>query len=375
MLSIHKSIQESDLYNYLYKHYENLSLEDIEEIPKKYIIKNITINNIDDLYSLIDLLNYWMANEIPDEILNWVFDNNIGIINKEKSVILDKINFILKNKFYLDSVNFIESCVIKDYFDLFKFFIKKYYKSLSISLDYDNIISIITHVNDKKYINFFFNNNLIIPTNICDFAAQSGNINILKYLHDELYFPLNKTTMVATAECGNLECMKYLFENGCEWDEKVTMYSARTNFECLQFSILNNCPKHPFTCLFAAISGNIKALQFAHENNCYWDEKVCSNSANVECLKYAHENGCPWDEYTCSTAAIYNRFECLKYAHENGCPWDKTTCSNAVANNSLESLIYAHQNNCPFENNLYMEADKYNSIKCLDYILDFMIKK
>ena len=41
---------------------------------------------------------------------------------------------------------------------------------------------------------------------------------------------------------------------------------------------------------------------------------------------YAHENECPWGKKTCSDAAENGHLECLKYAHENGCPWDGDSC-------------------------------------------------
>ena len=96
---------------------------------------------------------------------------------------------------------------------------------------------------------------------------------------------------------GNLDLLKYLHENGCPWDQS--------------------------TCTCASLVGHLECLQYAHENECPWDEDTCKYAAekgHLECLKYLHENGCPWDEDTCSEAAKNGHIECLKYAHENGCP-------------------------------------------------------
>ena len=45
-------------------------------------------------------------------------------------------------------------------------------------------------------------------------------------------------------------------------------------------------------------------------------------SGHLDCLKYAHKNGCPWDEWTPSRAALNGHIHCLVYAFENGCPYN-----------------------------------------------------
>ena len=76
-------------------------------------------------------------------------------------------------------------------------------------------------------------------------------------------------------------------------------------------------------CAETARGGHLECLKYLHENGCPWDEETCRGAAyagHLECLKYAHENGCPWDEDTCEAAANGGHLECLQYAHENGCP-------------------------------------------------------
>ena len=97
------------------------------------------------------------------------------------------------------------------------------------------------------------------------------------------------------------------------------------------------------------VFSDLECLKYLHENGCPWDEGTCLGAAHgrLDCLKYAREKGCPWDEVTCSAAALHGQLECLKYAHENGCPWDEKTCSLAAENGQLECLKYAHENGCP----------------------------
>ena len=49
-------------------------------------------------------------------------------------------------------------------------------------------------------------------------------------------------------------------------------------------------------CARIAENGNLELLKVLHENGCDWDEWTCCQAAkngHLECLKYAHENGCP----------------------------------------------------------------------------------
>ena len=87
-----------------------------------------------------------------------------------------------------------------------------------------------------------------------------------------------------TARNGNVELLKFLHEERCPWDF--------------------------WTCSYAAKNGHLECLKYAHENRCPWGplgkwnmntcsyKDTCYNAAekgHLKCLKYAHENGCPWD--------------------------------------------------------------------------------
>ena len=54
------------------------------------------------------------------------------------------------------------------------------------------------------------------------------------------------------------------------------------------------------------MEGNLDCLRYAYENGCEWDSLITSIAAKFgqfECLKFAHEHGCPWDLYTTLRAA------------------------------------------------------------------------
>ena len=83
----------------------------------------------------------------------------------------------------------------------------------------------------------------------------------------------------------------------------------------------------------AAKRGHLECLKYLHENGCPWNELTSFKTVkrgHLDCLKYLHENGCPWNEQTCVCADVYDHLECLKYAHENGCPYPEKLLSTIV---------------------------------------------
>jgi hypothetical protein len=145
------------------------------------------------------------------------------------------------------------------------------------------------------------------------------------------------------AEKGHLECLMYLHENGCAWNEK--------------------------TCSLAAFYGHLECLRYLHENGCVWDKKTSSGAAcgRLECLRYAHENGCEWDDDTCLNAAYYGYLECLRYAHEKGCKWTVRASAMAAMSGHLECLRYMHVNGCSWNEETCEAAAAYGHLECLKY--------
>ena len=61
--------------------------------------------------------------------------------------------------------------------------------------------------------------------------------------------PWDENTCVGAVKTGNVNILKYAHENGCPWNEIVCAHAARY--------------------------GHLKCLQYAHENGCPWNMDVC----------------------------------------------------------------------------------------------------
>jgi hypothetical protein len=187
----------------------------------------------------------------------------------------------------------------------------------------------------------------------CYAAAFSGKLNTLIYLHEN-GCPWDYGVYNYAAKGGNFECLKYAHENGCY--QTTICIDVDPTPEDLEYDVNKGYGWNCYTSILAAKSGNLDCLRYLHENGCKikdymsYGGNVCNGAAeggNLECLKYLVNNGCMWSVYTCEIIAKFGNLEMLQYAHENGCYWDIDTCNMAMKYNNLDCLLYAYNNRCP----------------------------
>ncbi len=173
------------------------------------------------------------------------------------------------------------------------------------------------HVDVLNWLSEFFNlAQVMVPEDLCSRAADSGSIEMLKFLREK------------------------------------------------------NVPWNEDTCEFAAQAGNLKILKWARDHGCPWNEGTCTSAAyqgNLEILKWARDHGCPWNKDTCAGAAEGGNLEILKWAREHGCPWDERTC---LSTDDPKILKWAFQNGCPCPHSeIFMNAAETGNSILLDWAI------
>ena len=120
---------------------------------------------------------------------------------------------------------------------------------------------------------------------MCQVVARYGTLDVLKYVRKEGIFPWDERGGVRAirdaASMGNLEMVKWMRENGCEWDCWTTGYAAGGgHIELLEWLREQNCPWHPNTCAFAAeIYPQLETLKWLRAQNCPWGWRTCAWAA------------------------------------------------------------------------------------------------
>ena len=84
----------------------------------------------------------------------------------------------------------------------------------------------------------------------------------------------------------------------------------------------------------AAGSGNLELVRWLRDEGCDWSVWACrfaAETGRLQVLQWLRANGCPWDVDTCKFAALNGQMATLRWARENGCPWDVQTRDRAAA--------------------------------------------
>ena len=161
----------------------------------------------------------------------------------------------------------------------------------------------------------------------CWRVACTNKLELLKWIREEKKCKWDDRTSVGAAEQGNLEMVKYCVANKCPVKEYACTYAAlHGQLECLKY--LHEEVKAPWdstTAAWAATNGHLHILEhlFEREYDKY-DAWACGNAAEngqLDCLKFLHETAkAPWDRWAVHRAHRNNHTECLQYLLDNDCP-------------------------------------------------------
>jgi hypothetical protein len=79
-------------------------------------------------------------------------------------------------------------------------------------------------------------------TNMCAWAAQHGNLEMLQSLHAN-GCPWDESTCSSVAYEGHLEVLQWLRANGCPWDTSTCHWAAANgHFDMLSWAFANGAP-------------------------------------------------------------------------------------------------------------------------------------
>ena len=161
----------------------------------------------------------------------------------------------------------------------------------------------------------------------CWRVALTNKLELLKWTREEKKCEWDDLTIDMAARQGNLEMVKYCVANECPIDEDACACAAlEGQLECLKY--LHEEVKAPWnwrTAYFAAFNGHLHILEYLVERKYdKYDEEACRGAAkngHLDCLRYLHETAkAPWDYMAVREAHDNNHPECLQYLLDNNCP-------------------------------------------------------
>ena len=161
----------------------------------------------------------------------------------------------------------------------------------------------------------------------CRLVAQTNKLELLKWAREEKECEWDRWTIIAAAEQGNLEMVKYCVAKKCPINETACANAAKNgHLEVLKY--LREEAKAPWgsgTASLAAQNGHLHILEYLVERKydkfhvfaCWWAAK----NGHLDCLKYLHETAkAPWNSEALWKARKNKHPECLQYLLDKNCP-------------------------------------------------------
>ena len=161
----------------------------------------------------------------------------------------------------------------------------------------------------------------------CLEVARTNKLEFLKWAREEKKCEWDEWTINRAARQGNLKMVKYYVANECPIEESACACSALNGqLECLKY--LHEEAKAPWdsrTAACAALKGHLHILEYLVERKYdKYDEGACQLAAengHLDCLKYLRETAkAPWDRTPVREAHENNHPQCLQYLLDNNCP-------------------------------------------------------
>lgn len=231
------------------------------------------------------------------------------------------------------------------------------------------------HLECLKYL--VENGSRILVREVCLEAVKHNNFDILKYLRYKGCPWDVKECFFAAGKHENPEMLDYIYENRGECSVFLAEECAKKGCTyALQFLRNTNFgwKWEKSISSSAANGGNLDCLRYLIENGCEYDEDdiifyAASGSGNIECIKYLLGKGCKMDKDTCAIAAKRGNLSCLRYLRENGCEWNEKTFRFAGDSGKIEVLRYVHESGCKIPSDL-----SSSNPECKNYIRNVILK-
>lgn len=289
-----------------------------------------------------------------------------------------------------------------------------------------NSVNFLIESGKLNFVKFLINRDYYF-TKTLEYAIKSGDMNMLKFIHDKLKeLNISNELMFDSSLClipirldYNMEyvkeCLKYLYDNGFYWDfnlvscaidckrNEIVKWMCDNQYE-FDFQLVCECAascdnidivkyvidkcgngiltKYMMNC--AVINQNTMTVEFLCDNKCPMDETTFDTAFNINdhCIENFNEilwillkNKCGYNLKTVYHAAFSGYFHKLQKWKNIGLPFDKWVMLNAVWGDNVDCLDYLWQINCPRDKFLYAFAVKSNSIKCVKYLEEHNCQK
>ena len=330
-------------------------------IPKKYVIDNSIINKktnqlmiktANNFFTVLDQLRFWMIEELPYEIYDFILYNGHQINTNSLGI---KINDF--RDFHYDEIKILNTAFLG--------FGNK--TSQLMFLDFDDTIEKIMKHGLLRLLQYLISNpNIIVPMSdtIMITASKYNQFEILKYLYKsisnrKLTFKFHADIIINAAKNENFDMFKWVNKIGCNKNYGIcNALGENGNLEMFKYAYENGFEINEYASRNAAKNGHIKILKYMMSVNERLDGSLntcASRSGNLEMLKFINKY-----IYSLPNQQIYNNCFLMCWSSTDGITVDINACTHIayekkITPGHLECLKYVLDKKCRHCSTYWME--------------------
>eukprot|EP00953_Heterococcus_sp_UTEX-ZZ885_P003743 2536-Heterococcus_DN1.PRE.4 len=206
---------------------------------------------------------------------------------------------------------------------------------------------------------------------------------------EELGLTVGAKTVIGAADSGHECVVNYLIqEQNCAIPHDAVDYAAQNgNVNMLKCLRQNGCVFTRATCTLAASAGRLPALQYilqceeiegGHELSkwvSYFGIKYAAGSGNIELVQWIQQKlrGRMFDD-AMYAAACRGQTAMCQYLHSQQCPWEEEASIAAAHVGHVETLVWLQEHGRPYnDDNVLTTAAQGGSIAVMEYLLQHRV--
>jgi hypothetical protein len=161
------------------------------------------------------------------------------------------------------------------------------------------------------------------------FAAESGNVELMAWVLQQLGMQLTALVMRSAALKGHIAMVQYFHAQQCPWDESCTSAAASLDHaDLLRWLVENECPWNASVLRMCAVQGgSVEVLVYLQHLGVLTTVETLTDSLNMaavgnklDAAKWLREQGADWPAGF-SKYPLQN--EVLEWARAEGCPMNR----------------------------------------------------
>ena len=221
------------------------------------------------------------------------------------------------------------------------------------------------HYMHPRALQWLVDNNHIDPENVMyDGLALCNNLECVKILHLHGFPVLNKTFLIRAVWNQNVEIIEWLHDHGCPLDELVVRMAVRTKLEILKMVVAWGGEIIDDDCNVATECGNLEILEYLCDNGCKLPNNVMTlaiSEGHLHIVAWCRKKGVDWGAEHCTDAIVWNQFEIFKWLRgidrdlcgvkseeQEVCPWNESVCWQAILSGRWDVMKLTLDHGCEF---------------------------